>query len=514
MSDPDVLIVGAGHNGLVAAATLARAGLRVTLLERHHTPGGGCVTEELFPGHHVSTAADACHLLQDPVVEDLQLRQHGFEILPLDPWMALPVAPNQHLLLWRDEQRTQAELARFSHADAEAYPKWNAFWRTAASLIQPWLLNPPPTLNDLRRSLAAPDQSFLATLLELSMSEVVYHFFQSEPARAAFIHAHDCGTPDTPGSAWTHAYYECNRFCRPENQGLVRGGMGNLTRALLLSAQSAGAMLHTHSHVGRILTENNRATGVQLANGSILHARIILSNADPKTTLLQLLPNSALPEPFVNRTRNLHTRATTLRFHARLDHPPDFSRFFHSTGSGINPQSIVRWRLCPSVEAFQTAAAEARQGTLPQTPILEVQVPTALDPSLAPPGQHHLSVRMLHAPVTPGTGTWDDLRQTVTHQIIERLAAHIPNFEGALRETHLLTPPDLQTRFGMTDGHPNHIDLIPSQMLARRPLIGWAHHRTPIEGLYLCGAGTHPGGEITGAPGYNAARAVLDDLRA
>ncbi|HVY72140.1 MAG TPA: NAD(P)/FAD-dependent oxidoreductase, partial [Verrucomicrobiae bacterium] len=505
-------VAGGGHNGLVAAAYLARAGQKVLLLERRQIPGGACSTEELFPGYHFSTCSYICYLLQTKVIDDLDLRRHGFHIFPIDPWRFLPLPDGRRLLVWNDEDQTREEIARFSRHDAEAYPRWNAFWNRAAGILHSTFLAPPPTVAELAARLSADDAAFFQRLLGLSMRAVVEEFFESPVIRAAFIHAHDAGDPALPGSAWSYAYIKCSNFSPPGNVGLVRGGMGGIARALAASAREHGATIRLGAAVERVLVEQGRAIGVRLADGTEIRGGVVVSNADPKRTFTQLVAPEDLPPGFFTRIQGLSTRAAYLKFHASLDGVPDFSAFFRDGKPAFDPKFMAEVKICPSVEYFTQAWQDARRGDLARQPVMEVQMPSAYDNSVAPAGKHLLSIWALYAPVKPREGTWDARRDEAGEIIIDTLAAYAPNLRGIIRDWSLLTPLDMENRVGLTNGNIRHLDMVPTQMLTERPLGGFANYRTPIRNLYLCGAGTHPGGEVTGAPGHNAAMMILRDL--
>jgi len=511
--DYDVLILGGGHNGLVAAAYLAKAGLKVSVLERREILGGACVTEELFPGYHFSSCSYLCYLLQNKVIEDLDLRKHGFEVFPIDPWRFLPLPDGNRLLLWNNVAQTQEEIARFSKHDAANYPRWIAFWERAAGIIYPYFLREPPTVAEIAERLGANgDGEFFERLLLASMREVVCEFFESEPVRAAFIHAHDIGDPSMPGSAWAYSHIKCTTFSKPENVGLVKGGMGGISQALSRCARAHGAGLETGADVRRILVENGRALGVELADGTAIRGRCVVSNADPKRTFLRLIAPGSLDAKFVERIRALKTEAAYFKFHAALKGIPDFSRYFKESGPAFDPRFLAEAKICPSIDYFESAWADAKRGQPSRTPVMEVQMPTAYDSSLAPAGHHLLSIWALYAPVTPRVGTWKERRHECGERLIDTLAAYAPNLRDIMVDWSLSTPADMEQKMALTDGNIRHLDMIPGQMLAKRPLSGWANYRTPINGLYLCGAGTHPGGEVTGAPGHNAAQLILKDF--
>ena len=506
----DAIIVGGGHNGLVCAAYLAKAGLDVLLLERRHTLGGACTTEELFPGYRFSACSYYCHLLQAKVIGDLELRRHGFHVYHIDPQKCC-LFPNGHaLLLWDSVEQTQDALARFSTHDAAAYPRWLAFWERAAGLIHPHFLKQPPTLAELAAGLrTAEERAFFDKLLTASMEDVVTEFFEHEAMRGAFIQAHDVGDAGAPGSAWCYAYIKCNAFTPPENLGIVKGGMGTITQAMAAAARSHGARLETRVDVASILVEDGAAAGVRLADGTEIRSRLVASNADPKRTFLTLVGEESLPAEFRRTVRRLKTNTAYLKFHAALNRLPDLSRYFVGD---YDARHLGYVRISPSIEYFAQSWDDARHGRPPRAPVMDIQIPSGYDPTMAPQGKHVMSIWVLYAPVHLAEGTWDERREAVGEHLIDVLARYAPDFRDCLENWALFTPRDLEERVGLTDGNIRHLDIVPSQFLASRPIPGWAHYRTPIRGLYLCGAGTHPGGEVTGAPGHNAAQVMLTEF--
>ena len=507
--DYDAIILGGGHNGLVAAGYLAGAGLSVLLLERRHLLGGACVTEELFPGYRFSACSYICYLLQDRVIDDLELRAHGFDVYPADPSRFSPFPDGSRVLIWDDLERTREEIARVSRRDAERFPEWLAFWRRAASIIHPYYLGEPPSLDGIRAGLQGSDRSFFERLLTVSMGEVLCEFFESEQMRGTYSQAQDVGDLDAPGGAWCYAHIRTSALNRPENVGLVHGGMGGITRAMARSARGRGATLKTGAEVDRILISGGRACGVALRDGGEFRSRVVLSNADPKRTFLKLVPQGGIDAGFLDRVARLKTRAAYLKFHAALSGLPDFSAHL---GDGFDPRCLAEIKICPSMDYYRSSWNDACRGRPSRTPVMEVQIPSVYDPTMAPPGHHVMSVWVSYAPVTLAEGTWDERRQEVGEQLIDALCRYAPNLRDILVDWSLFTPVDIERRVGLTDGNIRHLDIVPGQFFSERPLAGWANYRTPLPGLYLCGAGTHPGGEVTGAPGHNAAAAVLRDL--
>ncbi len=506
----DVIIAGGGHNGLVCATYLAKAGLRVLLLERREMVGGACITEELFPGYRFSACSYYCYLLQTKVIEDLELRRHGFHVSPLDPLKTCLYPDGRVLMTWDNTEQTQDWIGRFSKRDAEAYPRWVAFWERAAGLIHPYFLTVPPTLAELTARLRSPDDRvFFERLLTASVEDVVAGFFEDEAIRGAFIHAHDAGDATAPGSAWVFTYIRSSAFTPRENTGIVRGGMGTITQAMAAAARSYGVTIQTGATIAEILVEGGAAIGVRLADGTEIRARAVASNADPKRTFLKLVGQEHLPAEFRRQIGRLKTNTAYFKFHAALDRLPDLSRYF---GGGYDARYLGYTKISPSIEYFKHSWDDAKHGRPPRAPVMDIQVPSGYDTTMAPTGKHVMSIWASYAPVRLAEGTWDDRRDEIADHVIDTLAQYAPDIRDCLVDWQLFTPQDIEARVGLTDGNIRHLDIVPSQFLAGRPMPGWAHYRTPIKGLYLCGAGTHPGGEVTGAPGHNAAHVMLEDI--
>lgn len=507
MTNHDVLIVGGGHNALVCAGYLARAGLDVLLLERRSFVGGATATEELFPGFRFSSCAYICHLLQAKVIDELEMRRYGFEVLPLDPEPLQLYSDGRSLARWHSTERTQEELGRFSSHDAAAYPRWRDFWKQAAGLVYPWFLTGPPTLDELRDSVAGTDNAaFLERLLQASMAELVTEFFEDDAIRGSFLQVQDVGDPDAAGGAFCYTHIRCDNFSRPEDVGVVRGGMGMIANALAESATDHGATIRTDVPVSRILVRDGTAIGIALDDGTEITAGIVVSGADPKRTLLGLVGTEHLPEECLKPVQALKTNTAYLKFHAALSRLPDFSRF---RPGDYDPRHFASLKICDSIEYYSQAWQDAVAGRPARQPVMEVQIPSLHDPTLTAPGQQVMSVWALYAPVHPTTGTWDQLREPVGEALIDVLSQFAPDLRDCLVDWSLFTPADLERRVALTDGNIRHLDIIPQQYLTNRPLAGWAGYETPIQNLFLCGAGTHPGGEVTGACGHNAAHAIL-----
>ena len=508
-----VVIVGAGHNGLVAAGYLARAGLDVQILERRDVVGGAAVTEEWFPGYRLSTCSYLCHILQKKVIDDLELRKYGFHVYPMDPSRILPFPNGKVVTLWHDDQRTAEEIRAVSPHDADAWVEWAELWHRAVRILSDYYLTPPPTLVDLaERFRQEGEEELLETLLTVPVKDLIDRYFESDEIKAMAVSTSglDMGNISAPGSAYITALYRYSPYREDtENYGIVRGGMGGITQSMARSAEARGVSIRTDAEVKRILTRNGRATGVELAGGDVVEADVVLSNADPKRTFLQLLAEADLDDNFVDDVRALKTDSASAKFLCALRELPDFSAYL---GSEYDPKNLAMISICPSSDHFEKSWNDSRNGRVSETPNIQVQIPSVYDETVAPKGHHILSMWVYFLPPHVKDGSWPAIRQQFGEWLIDEVSRYAPNFRDAIVDWTLLTPEDIEARIGLTDGNIRHLDMVPQQMMSRRPLPGWSNYRTPVQGLYLCGAGTHPGGEVTGAPGHNAAHVVLKEL--
>ncbi|MBI2371435.1 MAG: NAD(P)/FAD-dependent oxidoreductase [Deltaproteobacteria bacterium] len=525
----DAIVIGAGHNGLVTAGYLARGGLRVLVLERRPVVGGACVTEEVFPGYRVSTAAYLCSLLQPRVIQDLELERFGYQILPKDPASFTPLPDGRSLFLWQDRARTVEAIAQFSAADARTYPAYEARLARLARFIEPLFLMAPPDLPPRRaddllalgrltwRLLRLPggDLVGLVKLLTQSVRDYLEAWFDSEALKVTLATDGVIGSnagPRTPGTAYV-LFHHCMGGVGgvPGLWGFVRGGMGGITQALARSAQAHGAEVRTGAEVGRVLIREGRACGVVLASGEELRASVVVSNADPKRTLLGLVGRPHLPPEIARQVEAIKMEGSSLKINLAVGELPDFRA---CPGTRPGPHHRATIHLCPSLAYLERAWDDARQGRPSEEPMVELTIPTLYDPKLAPPGRHLLSLFVQYAPYRlAGGGSWRTLGEAYADRVLDCLAEYAPNIKGAVLHRQVLTPLDLEEEFGMTGGHIFHGEMSLDQLFSLRPLAGWARYRTPVPGLYLCGSGTHPGGGVTGAPGHNAARAILWDWR-
>ncbi len=515
----DVIVVGAGHNGLVAAAYLARAGRRVLVLERRSLVGGAAVSEEFHPGFRGSPGASLCGLLRPVIVQDLGLEARGFRILPLDPEVVTLVEGGRPLRLWRDPAKRSQEIAASSPRDAAAYGSFRSLLTSVAEILDPLLDLPPPEVSEWRwrdqllhgrralrlRRLGKDAMNQALRMIPMSLRAVLNEWFETELLRATLAVDALVGSfrgPYSPGTAFG-LLHQFMPDVHGRGWGLVRGGMGQLSSQLASAAQEAGVTIRTDAGVGQILTKDGRATGIQLASGEIVLASAVLSSADPKRTFLHLVDPAELPREFVDRIRNFQTEGTVARVNLALDGMPPVP--------GNDGAPAPRLRVGPSLDYLERAYDDAKYGAPSREPFLDVVVPSLVDPGLAPPGKHVMSVLVQYAPYHRRTGDWDGDREDFGDRVVDLLDVHLPGLRKRVLAREVLTPADLERRFGLTDGHMYHGEMLLNQQLVLRPVPGWSRYRTPIEGLYLGGSGAHPGGGVTGAPGRNAARAVLRD---
>ena len=520
----DAIIIGAGHNGLVTAGYLARAGWQVLVLERRPVVGGACVTEAVFPGYRVSTASYLVSLLQEKVVRELELPRYGYKVFPKNPAYFAPYPDGRYMFMYQDMARTCREIAKFSAQDAERYPNYETYIEGIAKLIEPLFLQPPPQfppqrLNDwldpLRagRTLLGLSPKQLADAVKLmtrSVQAILDEWFESEALKVALATDGVIGTnggPRTPGTAYVLLHHVMGGVGGVRGLwGFVEGGMGAITQALAASAQAHGAKILTDAPVARVRTRNDSATGVVLADGSEYTGNVVISNADPKRTFLSLVERSALPEEFVAQIESYQCEGSSFKLNLALGELPDYTAF---PGKDLGPQHRGTTHICPTMEYLERAWDDAKFGKPSKRPLLEITIPTAYDSSLAPAGKHIMGIFVQYAPYRLQGSTWPEEKEGFIRRIIDTLAAYAPNLPGAIEHVHALSPLDLEQEYGLTGGNIFHGELSLDQLFFMRPALGWARYATPIRNLYLCGSGAHPGGGVTGAPGHNTAMELL-----
>jgi len=519
----DAIIVGGGHNGLVAAAYLARAGRRVVVLEARELVGGCAVTEEVWPGYRVSTASYLASLLQEKVVRELELHRFGYIVDAKDPAFFSPFPDGRHFFMWQNRARTLAEIAKFSARDAEMYPKYEDHLERLAQVAEWLLLTTPPNfppsgmgdfadylkLAGRLRGLAKREIVGLVKIATQSVAEFLDEWFESEQLKVTLatdgvIGAN--GGPRSPGTAYILLHHCMGGVGGQRGLwGFVRGGMGAISNAIADSAHSKGAEIRTNATVSKILIRRGRAEGVVLATGEEIRAKIVASNLDPKKTFLDLLDPSDLPPDFVDGIRKFRIEGTSLKMNLALNGLPEFRAFPGAPG----PQHRATMHICPSMDYLERAWDDAKYGQPSQSPLLEMTIPTMYDPTLAPEGHHIMGIFLQYAPYTLRDSNWDRERTRYTERVLDVIEQYCPNIRSVIVERQTLTPLDLERHFHLTGGNIFHGEMSLDQMFVMRPVAGWARYRTPIKGLYLCGSGAHPGGGVMGAAGHNAAREIL-----
>lgn len=508
---PDVLVIGGGHNGLVAAFYLARAGLKVEVLEAQPDLGGACKTEELLPGYRFSSCANCLWLLRPQVMADMRLLKRGMVVDAPEADVKV-IDGETSMIWWRDEDRLRQEIARVAPADAARWTDWQAIWRQAADLLGPLLLSTPPSPAQLEaHAERVGHQQLLRTLMESSLSGLIERHLDTPVMRAGVNEVRaDLGSLYANGSSLVHALGVAGRDYSETGQispkGYVRGGMGSVVTAMVDALSELDVSLRTSTPVERILVEGDRAVGVRLVGGEEISASSIVSDATPDRTFLSLLDPGLLEPGFLRSVQGMQRQVAPLKLHCAMSGLPEYKAF---AGSDLPHRGLTS--LLPSYAGQERAWLQASAGELPDELLMVAMTPSVWDPTLAPVGGHTLSFWILYAPTRPASGQWPQLREEMAERVLSQIERHAPDFRAALRDYVLFTPSDLQERVLLTDGNIHHVDMTLSQALWRRPIPELADYRAPITGLYCCGAGQHPGGEVSGAPGHNAAHVVLED---
>ena len=530
MKSYDIIIIGGGHNGLVAACYLAKAGLKTLVLERRELVGGGAVTEEIHPGFRCSTLAHNAGPLFPKIVKDLDLTRHGLEIITPEP-RVLALAPDgRSLCIYNDTARTVKEIEPWSTSDAKSYPEFARSFARIGKVLAPLLTMTPPAIEHPSpgelwnlgklgrkfRGLGKQDAYRLLRWGPMAVADLVAEWFETELLRATVAARGIFGGFAGPWSAGTSTglLWQAAMDGHAVNpSAIVRGGMGALSEALAKAATSAGAEIRTGSEVARVEVDakDERASRVLLTSGEEISARAVVSGADPRTTFIKLVDSVCLDPSFLQKIRNYRALGVSAKVNLALSALPSFR--------GLGDQESATEKLSgrihvgPEIDYLERAFDAAKYGDYSPQPYLEITIPSLVDDTLAPAGAHVMSVYVQYAPYELKEGTWDEKREELGDTVVNTLSEYAPNLKELILARQVITPLDLEETYGLSGGHIHHGEMSLDQSFAFRPLIGWAQYRTPIKGLYLCGAGTHPGGGVTGGPGANAAREIIKDFK-
>jgi phytoene dehydrogenase-like protein len=518
----DAVVIGGGHNGLVSAAYLARAGRRVLVLERRDVLGGASVTEEIFPGFRFSECSYVVSLLRPEIIRELDLPRHGLEILPLDGTFT----PMDGDYLWRsdDPVQTRREIARHSPRDAEAYADYGRAMMDMARFVKPILSMVPPdpwspdlqgvsdlvTMGRRFQALDRAAQRNLVQLMTMSATDMLDQWFETDVLKATMSASGIIGTYlgiRSPGTAYVllhHYMGEIDGAFRA--WGLPRGGTGAISESIADAAREAGAEIRTGAAVDRITTRRGRATGVALASGEEILADRVLSSVDARLTFLGLLESGTLDSGFEAEVRRYRFRGSSGKVNLALDGLPDFSCL---PGPGAHLRGAIS--ISPSVDYMERAWEQAKYGEFSSRPYVDIVIPTLTDPQMAPPGKHVMSCFVQYAPYHLRHGSWDERREEFGEAVVDAVSRFAPDLKDRILHRQVLTPLDIEREFGLTEGNIFQGELTLEQLFFLRPVPGWARYRTPVRDLWMCGSATHPGGGIMGAPGRIAALELLGE---
>ncbi len=521
----DAIIVGGGHNGLICAAYLAKAGRKVLVLERRHVLGGAAVSEEVFPGFTFSVCSYVVSLLRPTIIRDLELPKHGLDVLPLE-CSFLPLPNGDSLARWGDAARTRREIARFSAKDAEVYPYFGKSMVEMSRFVKPIIDEPAPDIRSLKPSelrqifglgkrfadLGEDGLSLKMKLLTMSATDFLDEWFESDVLKAPMSVSGIIGTMlgvRSPGTAYVllhHYMGEIDGAFR--SWGFARGGTGEVSMACARAAMSYGAEIKTEASVEAVLQKDGVASGVVLENGDEYHAKVVASGLDPHRTFLKMVGEKHLPGDFVGEIKRYRMRGSSGKVNLALDAVPEFA-----CRPGDGPHIRGDIAIAPSIEYLEKAYDDAKYGDFSKRPYINIVIPSLSDPTVAPPGKHVMSCFVQYAPydITEGPDFWPNKRDAFGDAVIDTISEYVPNLKDIILHKQVLTPWDLEQTFGLTKGNIFHGELSLEQLLFMRPTSKWARYRTPIKNLWLCGSGAHPGGGLMGAPGQLAARTMLEE---
>lgn len=523
----DAIILGGGHNGLVTAAYLAKAGWQVLVLERRSLVGGCCVTEELWPGFKVSTAAYVNSLLRPEIIRELDLKRHGFAMLPRNPSSFSPFPDGRYLLLGPDASRNHREISKFSAKDAAAMPRYEAMLLKAAEFLEPMLMMTPPdpwsfrvgnlwNLGRLGMRFAklGKEGAHVLDILTGAAKPILDRWFESEQLKVTLATDAVIGaaaSPSMPGTAYVlfhHVMGECDGARGV--WGYVRGGMGGIANAIASAAQSFGVTIRCDAEVVKILSHEGKVRGVMLASGEEILAARVASNVDAYTTFIKLTDAKELPDDFVEQVKAIDYTSMTVKINVALDRVPNFKAL---PSAQVAPHHRGTIHLCPDFDYLERAYDDAKYGRVAASPIIECTLPTSLDETIAPPGKHIMGMFVQYAPTHLRSGSWDEAKEPFAQRCFDIVEEYAPGFKASILHHQVLSPLDLERVYGLTGGNIMQGAMNLNSLFFMRPVAGYAQYRTPIKGLYLCGAAAHPGGGVMGAAGYNAAREMIRDGR-
>jgi phytoene dehydrogenase-like protein len=522
----DIIVIGGGHNGLVNAAYLARAGKKVLVLERRHVLGGAAVTEEIFPGFKYSVCSYVVSLLRPEIIRDLELPRHGLEILPLDGTFT-PMPNGDYLWRVNDHGKTRREIARHSRLDAEAYDEFGKAMQAMCRFVKPILSMVPPdpaTLNPRElmkllfigrrfRGLSSDEKYNQMQLMTMSAADFLEQWFETDVLKATMSASGIIGTflgVRSPGTAYVllhHYMGEIDGAFRA--WGFARGGTGAISEAIADAAREAGAEIRTQAPIAKILVKESKVRGVVLANGNEIFADVVSSSVDPRHTFVDFIEPGNIPNDFLDGVQRYKFRGSSGKVNMALDALPDFKCLL---GSGEHLRGAIS--ISPSIDYMEKAYDDAKYGNYSRRPYIDMVIPSLTDPSVAPPGKHVLSCFVQYAPykLRPGLN-WDDQKEAFGDTVVDTIAEYAPNIKNIILHRQVVTPLDLEREFGLSEGNIFQGELSLEQLFFLRPVPGYAQFRTPIRNLYMCGAATHPGGGVMGAPGRLAAQEILKDLK-
>jgi phytoene dehydrogenase-like protein len=518
----DAVIVGGGHNGLVCAAYLAKAGKKVLVLERRHVVGGAAVSEELYPGFRFSVCSYVVSLFRPSIIRDLELPRYGMEIIPLET-AYLPLPNDPGLCRWADSHKSRREIARFSPKDAEIYPEFSHSMSKMARFVKDIIDNPAPDptsfnprelwellrLGKMFKDEGVDFMHLHAKLLTMSAADFLDMWFESEVLKAPMSVSGIIGTylgVRSPGTAYVllhHYMGEIDGAFR--SWGFAKGGTGQISLACARAAEAHGAEIRTSAAVHKILVENGRASGVVLENGDEIQAKLVISNCDPHLTFKKLVGEEHLEEDFARQINRYKMRGSSGKVNFAVDRLPQFK---DRPGTSHLRGDIA---IAPSIDYLEKAYDEAKYGDFSRRPYINMVIPSLCDPSVAPAGKHVVSCFVQYAPyrLKEGPEAWPSKREAFGDAVADTIEEYVPGFKGSVLYRQVLTPWDLEKEFGLTEGNIFHGELSLEQLLFQRPAAGWSRYRTPVKDLWMCGSGTHPGGGVMGAPGQLAAKTIL-----